>query len=52
MHLNFDFRKATAKKDKFPGFFASNSFNSTGTTNSNHHETVNFHDPSTQAFLK
>lgn len=46
------FRKPIAKKEKFPGFFASNSFNSTGTNNSNHQPTVNYHDPSLQAFLK
>jgi len=36
--FNFNFRKTTAKKEKFPGFFASNSFNRTGSANSNHHD--------------
>jgi hypothetical protein len=50
--LNYCFRKTATNKNKFPGLVASNSFNGTGATNSNHNQTVNFHDPTTQAFLK
>jgi len=51
--LKFYFRKVAAvRKEKFPGAFAPDSFNSTGATNSDNHRTVSFHDPSVQAFLK
>lgn len=46
-------RRMTARKDPMAGFFASNSFNSTQTSNSNHDkDTISFHDPTLGVFLK
>ncbi len=48
----FIFRKLTARSNKFPGIFASNSLNHTEPTNSHPNPVISFQDPTVQSYFK
>jgi hypothetical protein len=50
--VSFNCRKMTARANKFSGFFASTSLNSSEQTNSKQNPVITFQDPTAQTYFK